>query len=84
MSVTQAFERLRAMKRSPRGDWTIDDIRFLCRNLDLDCRAPKRGVHYVVSYPKIEGLLTIRSERPLKAFYIMLFVQLVESSMAIE
>ena len=81
MSVTQAFKRLRAMKRDPHADWTADDLKFLCTNLDIECRAPKHGAHYVVSHPNIEGLLTIPSERPFKPFYVMLFVQLVESSL---
>jgi hypothetical protein len=83
MSVMQAFKQLSAMRRCP-NDWTIRDVEHLCRNLGLACRAPKRGEHHVISQPKVEGLLTIPTRRPIKPFYIMLLVQLVESSLELE
>jgi hypothetical protein len=84
MPVMQAFTRLRKMARNPRDDWAVDDIQFVCRNLDLECRPPKHGSHHVVSHPKVHGLLTIPSKRPLKPFYIQLFVQMVESTLELE
>ena len=81
MPVMQAFTRLRAMTRNPREGWSIEDIRFVCRNLDLDCRPPKLGAHYVVSHPKVRGLLTIPSGRPIKPFYVTLFAQMAESTL---
>jgi hypothetical protein len=37
-----------------------------------------------VSHPKVEGLLTIPARRPIKPFYVMLLVQLVESVLELE
>jgi len=83
MPVMQAFKRLKRMARDPR-DWAIDDIQYICRNLDLNCRPPKHGSHHVVSHPGVRGRLTIPSERPIKPFYIHLFVQMVESTLELE
>jgi hypothetical protein len=84
MSVTQAFKQLASMRRRPSDNWTIRDVEFLCRNLGLVCKPPARGEHHVVSQPKVEGLLTIPTRRPIKPFYIMLLVQLAESALELE
>jgi len=84
MSVTQGFKQLAAMRRCPSDGWTIRDVELLCRNLGLACKPPKHGEHHVVSQPKVEGLLTIPTRRPIKPFYIKLLVQLAESSLEFE
>lgn len=69
------------MRRDPRNNWTTDDIVFVGRGVGLICKPPANGSHYVVWQPKIDGLLTIPARRPIKPFYIMLFVQLVEGAL---
>jgi hypothetical protein len=72
------------MKRNPHNHWTIEDVAFLCRNLGLQYRPPPPGSHCVISHPRIEGLLTIPAERPLKPIYVMLLAQLAEGMLEIE
>lgn len=84
MSGSRILKLLIAMRQNPRNGWAIEDVEFLCRGVGLICRPSANGSHYVVWQPKIEGLLTIRPNRPLKPFYIMLFVQLVERALDVE
>lgn len=84
MSGARILKRLIAMRRNPRNGWTIDDIVFVSRGVGLTCKPPANGSHYVVWQPEIEGLLTIPARRPIKPFYIMLFVQLVERTLEVE
>ena len=84
MSGSRILNRLIAMRRDPQNGWAIEDVEFLCRGVGLICRPAASGSHYVVWQPKIEGLLTIRANRPLKPFYIMLFVQLFERALEVE
>lgn len=77
--MRHAYTRLEAMKRNPHDGWTIRDLVSLCRTFGLQCEPPTHGAHYTLSYPKVEGFLTIPARRPLKPMYIMLFVQLIES-----
>jgi len=77
--MRDAYERLKAMKRNPGAGWTVRDLVSLCRTFGLDCEPPAHGSHYTVSYPQVEGILTFPARKPLKAIYVMLFVQLIES-----
>lgn len=82
--MSRALKRLAAMKRNPRDRWTIRDASALCGDFGLDCQPPSQGSHLIVSHPKVEGLLTIPARRPIKPFYVMLLVQLVESVLELE
>jgi hypothetical protein len=84
MSGTRILKRLIAMRRNPGNDWTIGDIIFVCRRVGLICKPPTTESHYVVWQPRIEGFLTIPARRPIKPFYIMLFVELVQSALNVE
>lgn len=66
------------MKRNPSGDWKIADVQLICRQFGFKCNAFGVGSHYVVSHPRVPGLLTIPSRRAIKPVYIMLLVRLVE------
>lgn len=52
-------------------DWRIDDVETLCKQVGLDCMAPRGGgSHYRVSSSKLAGILTIPAKRPIKPPYI--------------
>ena len=82
--MSRRFKRLAAMRRNPRDDWTIDDVVSLCGNFGLDCQPPSHGSHYVVSHPRIDGLLTVPARKPIKPIYIMLLVDMVDSVLELE
>jgi hypothetical protein len=62
------------MRRNPAGDWTIEDVRTVCRQHGVNCTAPKRGAHYKVSHAGQAEILTIPARRPIKPIYIRALV----------
>ena len=77
--MSKILERWTRAKRTPRNEWTIEDVATVCRNFGLDCRPPRIGSHFVVSHPDIEGLLTVPANRSIKPIYYMLLIQLIET-----
>ncbi len=70
---------VQSMRRNPRGDWTIDDVRSICRAYTIDCEAPTRGSHYSLKHPQIAGRLTIPARRPIKPIYILLLLDMLDT-----
>jgi predicted RNA binding protein YcfA (HicA-like mRNA interferase family) len=62
-----------------RRPWTVKDAEKVCRNFGLEWQRASRGSHYIVSHPKIEGLLPIPAKRPIKPIYIMLLAQMIDA-----
>jgi hypothetical protein len=77
--MARAEKLLTAMRRNPRGDWTIDDVRVICDRSGLAFDFPKRGSHCKLSHPSISGRLTIPARRPIKAIYIMLLLDMIDA-----
>lgn len=69
------FER---MKLKPNGDWAIEDVKTLCRQCGVEIHKPSSGSHYTVSSDRLENILTVPYNRPIKAVYIRLLVRLIE------
>lgn len=68
-----------AMRRNPRGDWTISDVESVCREYGIACEAPTRGSHYALKHSAISGRLTIPARRPIKAIYITLLFDMIDA-----
>jgi hypothetical protein len=77
--MAQAEKLLAAMRRNPRGDWTIDDIRSVCNRCGIEFDFPKRGSHCKLSHATISGRLTIPARRPIKPIYIMLLLDMINA-----
>ena len=77
--MSQAAKRLEAMRRNPKGDWTIEDVRVVCRLKGVACEAPAGGSHYDLSHPSQRDILTIPFRKPLKPVYIRLLVAFVDA-----
>jgi hypothetical protein len=67
------------MKANPRGDWTIRDVESLCRGFGIACKAPTRGAHYALTHADGPGRLSIPARRPIKAIYIQLLIDMIDS-----
>lgn len=67
------------MKANPAADWTMNDVRTLCRRHGLTCEAPGSGSHYKVYGPHLAGTLTIPWNRPIKSVYIENLVSYTEA-----
>ncbi len=70
---------LERMKANPRADWTIANVKTLCRNVGLKLTPPTSGSHYKVHSEFLNGMLTIPGRRPIKPFYIRDLVGLAEA-----
>jgi hypothetical protein len=73
-------KRLIAMIDNPRGNWTIADVKALCRSFGISCAPPTGGgSHYKVAHPAMREKLTIPFKRPIKPVYIKKLVAFVEA-----
>lgn len=77
--MSQAEKLLATMRRNPRGDWTINDVRSVCARFDIDFDFPRRGSHCKLSHPSIPGRLTVPARRPIKPIYIMLLLDMINA-----
>ena len=72
-------KRLEAMRRNPRGDWTISDIEALCREYGVSCETSRSGSsHYKIAQGQIPEILTVPFKRPIKAVYIRALVKFID------
>jgi hypothetical protein len=62
------------MARNPRADFTMDNVKSVCRANDVECKQPTGSSHYVVSHHSQTNHLTIPFKRPIKPVYIRLLV----------
>jgi len=68
-----------SMRANPNADWTIADVQGVCMHYDISCKPPARGSHFTLSHPTVRGLLTIPARRPIKAIYIRLLTEMIDS-----
>jgi hypothetical protein len=64
------------MRNNPR-DWRIDDLMAAAKRAGLDWRQPGTS-HVTFSFPGLVPL-TVPAHRPVKAFYVKLFVELIDA-----
>ncbi len=67
------------MKSNPKGDWTINNVKTLCKQNGLTIVPPASGSHYVIHSPYIDGILSVPARRPIKPIYIRQLVGLCEA-----
>jgi hypothetical protein len=73
-------KRLDAMRRNPRGDWTISDVEAVCREFEIGCAPSRSGSsHYKVTHERIPDILTIPFKRPIKPVYIRKLVAFIDA-----
>jgi hypothetical protein len=70
-------KRLARMRNNPRGDWTIEDIKVVCRAYDIVLEPPSGGSHWSVFHLGV-GIQTIPAHRRIKERYIKEFVRFVD------
>lgn len=71
-------KRLERMASNPQGDWTLEDVKVVCKGHGLVFRHDG-GSHCTVSRPSQAemGILTIPAHRPIKPIYIKKLVAFV-------
>ncbi len=81
MPSPRANKLLSAMRANPRGDWKIDDVANVCRQLGIILHPG--GRHFVASSPLLAGHLAIPAKRPIKPIYIKLFAKMCDAHIAL-
>jgi len=77
--MARSDKLLAAMRANPKADWTIGDVESVARAFGVTCKEPRRGSHYTFSHERVRGHLTVPAHRPIKAIYIMLLVEMIDS-----
>ena len=73
-------KRLDAMRRNPRGNWTISDVEAVCREFGINCSPSRSGSsHYKVSHEAVPDILTVPFKRPIKPVYIRKLVAFIDA-----
>ncbi len=67
---------LAAMRRNPRGDWRIEDLKRLADRHGIPYRQP--GTSHVTFAPARARPLTVPARKPIKPVYVRLFVRMIE------
>ena len=71
--------RLEQMRRNPKADWKIADVKYLCDEFQITCDPPRGGgSHYKIAHPKIAEKLAVPYKRPIKPVYIRMLVAMVD------
>ena len=72
-------KRLEQMRRNPRGDWSIKDVKAVCDEAGILCERPRAGgSHYKVFHSAVRAILTVPFKRPIKAVYIRKLVAFID------
>jgi hypothetical protein len=73
-------DTLEQMRRGPQANWTIRDVKRLCRQFGIDCQPPRAGgSHYKVCHASQKEILTIPFRRPIKPVYIRKLVEFIDA-----
>jgi hypothetical protein len=64
------------MRRNPRADWRIDQMKTIADHLEIPWRAP--GGSHVVFMPASGTVLTVPARRPIKPIYVQMFVEMID------
>lgn len=67
---------LEKMRRNPRGDWQIVDLKALADYYNIAWRSP--GGSHVVFVSGAGTVLTVPARRPIKPVYVKMFVEMID------
>lgn len=65
-----------AMRRNPRGDWRIEQLKALANRHGIPYREP--GGSHVIFAPLGQPIVTVPARRPIKPIYVRRFVAMIE------
>ena len=66
------------MRRNPRADWHIDDLKTIAKARGISWRSPG-GSHVIFIFPG-GGVLSVPARRPIKPIYVRYFIDSVDRS----
>lgn len=68
---------LGAMRRNPRADWRIEQLKAIADRYGISYRQP--GTSHVTFRPERGEKLTVPARRPIKSVYIRRFLAMIET-----
>lgn len=68
---------LARMRRNPRGDWRIEQLKAIADRHDIPFRQP--GSSHVIFAPPGRSVLSVPAHRPIKPVYVRQFVAMVDA-----
>jgi hypothetical protein len=74
--MSKADKLLERMRNNPQG-WRIEDVKTVTVRFKMLMRA-KGGSHHVFSFPFIDDAVSIPAHKPIKAVYIIRFLELLD------
>jgi hypothetical protein len=69
---------LEKMRRNPRGDWQIAELKAIAAHYGIASRSP--GGSHVVFVSGDGSILTVPARRPIKPVYVKMFVEMIDKS----
>jgi hypothetical protein len=69
---------LEKMRRNPRGDWQIADLKAIAAHYGIASRSP--GGNHVVFVSGDGSILTVPARRPIKPVYVKMFVEMIDKN----
>ncbi len=80
----RAGKLLAGVRRNPRDDWTIGQIRSVARQFEIDVANPRRGSHHTLAHADLPGfILTIPVHRTVKSVYVKQFVSMIDDIISV-
>lgn len=80
--MTRHDKLLARMRRNPRGDWRIEQLKTLADHHDIPYRQP--GTSHVIFAPPGRNVLSVPAHRPIKPVYVRQFVAMIAAIRADE
>ncbi len=75
--MVRADKTLERMRRNPKADWRIDQLKAIADRHGITYRQP--GTSHVVFVCEGFGILTVPARRPIKPVYIGRFVTMIDA-----
>jgi hypothetical protein len=73
---------LARMRRNPRGDWRIEQLKTIAGRHHIPFRQP--GTSHVIFAPPGRNVLSVPARRPIKPVYVRQFVAMIDAIRADE
>jgi hypothetical protein len=80
--MTRQEKLLARMRRNPRGDWRIEQLKAIADQHRIPYRQP--GTSHVIFAPPGRNVLSVPARRPIKPLYVRQFVAMIDAIRANE
>jgi hypothetical protein len=75
--VTRRDKQLAEMRRNPKGDWRIEQLKAIADRYGIAHR--QHGSSHVTFRPRSELIVTVPARRPIKPVYVRQFLAMIDT-----